>query len=145
MSRLFKHTPLITISIAVSFVSATLYLDKLNLFRVYTHTEPVTDAMARKMRAMTFRRYGAPQNVLKLEETTVPTPKANEVLVKVHAAGVNAADWRFVRADPFPLRFMIGIFGPRSGNRVRTFDLVVLLLSVCCMRVRFLAVRWQVW
>ena len=74
--------------------------------------------MARKMRAVIYRRYGAPQNVLKLEEVDVPTPKSNEVLVKVHAAGVNAADWRIIRADPFPLRFAFGIFGPRYRNRV---------------------------
>jgi len=37
-----------------------------------------------------------------------PTPKADEVLVKVHAASVNAYDWHLLTADIFLVRLMGG-------------------------------------
>src|SRR5689334_9984420 len=43
------------------------------------------------MKAMIARQWGAPE-VLKLEDLPVPTPKENEMLIKVFAAGVNSFD-----------------------------------------------------
>ena len=43
------------------------------------------------MQAMTHTRYGSP-DVLHLADVPTPTPKADEVLVQVHAAGVNPAN-----------------------------------------------------
>jgi NADPH:quinone reductase-like Zn-dependent oxidoreductase len=43
------------------------------------------------MKAVVCTQYGSP-DVLKLKEVAKPIPKANEVLVKVHAAAANAAD-----------------------------------------------------
>jgi NADPH:quinone reductase-like Zn-dependent oxidoreductase len=37
-----------------------------------------------------------------------PTPKDNEVLIKIHAASVNAYDWHFLTADIFLIRLMGG-------------------------------------
>ncbi|NOX89985.1 MAG: NAD(P)-dependent alcohol dehydrogenase, partial [Calditrichaeota bacterium] len=51
--------------------------------------------------------YGAP-DVLELKEVEKPTPKDNEVLVKVHAASVNYSDWALVRGKPFLVRLMTG-------------------------------------
>lgn len=45
------------------------------------------------MKACFFRRYGAPE-VLEYGELPDPPPAAGEVLVAVHAASVNAADWK---------------------------------------------------
>lgn len=59
------------------------------------------------MKAVVYTEYGSP-DVLHLQEVKKPTPKDNEVLVKVHAASVNAADWRLMRADPFLVRLMSG-------------------------------------
>ncbi len=49
-----------------------------------------------KMQAVRFHSYGAP-NVLVLEEAPRPQAGAGEVLLRVHAAGVNPLDWK-VRA-----------------------------------------------
>lgn len=47
------------------------------------------------MRAIQIHRYGEPEQ-LKLEETPRPAPSAGEVLVRIHAAGVNPIDWQIV-------------------------------------------------
>jgi NADPH:quinone reductase-like Zn-dependent oxidoreductase len=55
------------------------------------------------MQAIVYTRYGSP-NVLQLTEVERPVPKGGEVLVKVHAASVNAYDWHFLRGSPFLVR-----------------------------------------
>jgi NADPH:quinone reductase-like Zn-dependent oxidoreductase len=46
------------------------------------------------MKAVRIHSFGGPE-VLSLEEVPTPEPKPDEVLVRVHAAGVNPADWKF--------------------------------------------------
>jgi NADPH:quinone reductase-like Zn-dependent oxidoreductase len=64
------------------------------------------------MKAIVFTKYGPP-DVLHLEEVEKPTPKDDEVLVKVLAASVNAADWHLLRGDPFIARFATGLLRPK--------------------------------
>lgn len=64
------------------------------------------------MKAVICPAYGSP-DILRLQEVAQPTPKANGVLVKIHAASVNAADWHLLRADPFLVRLMFGLFKPK--------------------------------
>lgn len=52
---------------------------------------PAASSPAPTMKAVRFHEYG-PANNLKLEEVARPTPGADEILVKVHAAGVNPVD-----------------------------------------------------
>jgi NADPH:quinone reductase-like Zn-dependent oxidoreductase len=59
------------------------------------------------MKAIVYEKYGSPA-VLQLKEITKPAPKDDEVLIKVHAASLNARDWRLMRANPFFVRFMVG-------------------------------------
>ncbi len=59
------------------------------------------------MKAIVNTEYGSP-DVLHLEELEKPTLKDDEVLVKVHAASVNAYDWHLLTADIFLVRLMGG-------------------------------------
>jgi NADPH:quinone reductase-like Zn-dependent oxidoreductase len=65
------------------------------------------------MRAIVYHTYGSP-NILKLEEIEKPTPQDNEVLVKVHAASVNALDWHYMRGTPFLARLVNGLHKPKN-------------------------------
>lgn len=64
------------------------------------------------MQAIVAPRYGSP-DVLRLQEVAKPTPQANQVLIKIQATSVNAADWHLLRADPFLVRFENGLFTPK--------------------------------
>jgi NADPH:quinone reductase-like Zn-dependent oxidoreductase len=66
------------------------------------------------MKAIIYEKYGPP-DVLQLKEVEKPVCKENEVLVKVHAASINAADWHLLTADIFLIRLMgTGLFKPKN-------------------------------
>ncbi|MEV4629334.1 NAD(P)-dependent alcohol dehydrogenase [Micromonospora sp. NPDC049523] len=70
------------------------------------------------MKAIVQDRYGSP-DVLELQEVDRPVPADNEVLVRVHAASVNARDWHIMRGDPYVARLMDpSVFG-RGGPKLR--------------------------
>ncbi len=53
-----------------------------------------------------MERYGTP-DVLELRDVAKPTPKADEVLVRVHATSVNDWDWGLLRGAPFVYRILL--------------------------------------
>ena len=64
------------------------------------------------MKAIVYHTYGSP-DVLQLEEVEKPAPRDDEVLIKVSAAAVNAADWHLLRAAPFLARLYNGPLKPK--------------------------------
>jgi NADPH:quinone reductase-like Zn-dependent oxidoreductase len=73
------------------------------------------------MKAIICTRYGSP-DVLQLQEVAKPTPLDNEVLIKIHAASINARDRRMMRANPFFIRLTPGCFW-RPKNKILGADL----------------------
>lgn len=55
------------------------------------------------MKAIVYHQYGSPEQ-LTLQSIPKPTPKAGEVLLRVHAASVNSWDWDLVRGKPWLVR-----------------------------------------
>jgi NADPH:quinone reductase-like Zn-dependent oxidoreductase len=69
------------------------------------------------MKAIRIHNYGGPE-VLEYEDAPRPEPQADEVLIRVHAAGVNPFDWK-IRAghlkDIFPVSFPLILGWDLSG------------------------------
>src|SRR5215211_1237624 len=65
------------------------------------------------MKAIVYAEYGSP-DVLQFKDVEKPAPKDNEVLVKVHAASANPADWHLMRAEPFLARLANGLLKPKN-------------------------------
>lgn len=59
------------------------------------------------MKAIVYTQYGTP-DVLRLQEVEKPSPKDDDVLVKIHAASVNKSDWLRLTGKPFITRLFTG-------------------------------------
>lgn len=66
-----------------------------------------------KMKASIRRNYCLP-NQIKIEDIEKPIPKDNEVLIKIYATTVNRTDCANLTAQPFIMRFVLGLFKPRK-------------------------------
>lgn len=64
------------------------------------------------MKAIAYTQYGSPE-VAELKETEKPTPKTNELLIRIRAAAVTATDSAFRRGKPFITRAFTGPIKPR--------------------------------
>jgi NADPH:quinone reductase-like Zn-dependent oxidoreductase len=65
------------------------------------------------MKALRFDRYGSPNDVLHLRDVDVPRVGDDGVLVRVHAASLNPADWHLVNGVPHVSRLQIGLRSPK--------------------------------
>ncbi|TGM59684.1 NAD(P)-dependent alcohol dehydrogenase [Leptospira meyeri] len=65
------------------------------------------------MKVIAYRSYGTP-DVLQLEEWEIPTPKKDEIRIKIYNTAVNSGDWRIRKADPKLAKLYFGIFRPKQ-------------------------------
>lgn len=64
------------------------------------------------MKASVYTEYGPPE-VLKIKDVEKPTPKDNEVLIKINATTVNRTDCGFRKPEYFIVRIISGLFKPK--------------------------------
>ena len=74
------------------------------------------------MKAIVFTEYGSP-NRLQIKEVEKPTPKDDEVLVKVHASSINSWDWEFQSGTSFINRLLFGLFKPKPDKQILGADI----------------------
>ena len=65
------------------------------------------------MKAITQDRYGS-ADVLELRDITRPEPKPDEVLIRVHAAGVDQGVWHLMTGLPYLVRLGFGFSRPKT-------------------------------
>jgi len=66
------------------------------------------------MKAIVYYKYGAPVDVLKLQDIDKPLIKDDEVLVRVQAASIHAGDWLMMRGQPYIARPAFGLLKPKD-------------------------------
>jgi len=79
------------------------------------------------MKAIVQDAYGSP-NILKLADINKPEPGDNEVLVRVHAAGVDRGMWHLMTGLPYLTRLAFGLRAPK--NPVPGMDLAGVVEAV---------------
>ena len=99
--------------VALLIVGGLLWLAFLVSHDAACGPSPGLPANTSPMKAIVYRCYGSP-DVLRLESIAKPTPKPDEVLVRVHAASVNPLDWHFIRGKPYIVRIEAGFGRPKD-------------------------------
>ncbi len=79
------------------------------------------------MTAIVQDRYGS-ADVLQLREIERPRPRADDVIVRVHAAGVDFGVWHLMAGLPYAVRLVAGLRRPR--NPVRGLELAGVVVEV---------------
>ena len=98
------------------------------------HAEPVE---VETMKAIVQDTYGS-TDVLKFADIDRPVPKDNEVLIRVHAAGLHRGDWHIMTGLPYLIRLMVPSLGLRKPKiRVRGMDVAGTVEAVGSKVTRF--------
>lgn len=69
--------------------------------------------MSNNMKAATRKKYCSPEQI-KITSIAKPTPKKDEILIRIHATSVNRTDCANLTAKPFIMRFVLGLIKPRQ-------------------------------
>ncbi len=88
------------------------------------------------MKAIIYTSYGSP-DVLQLTEVAQPTPKANEVLIRIHATTVTTAECSMRQGEPKWGRVILGLRKPRARFRTSGTELAGEIAAVGSAVKRF--------
>jgi NADPH:quinone reductase-like Zn-dependent oxidoreductase len=74
------------------------------------------------MKANGFTQYGPPEG-LEQKEDPKPTPKDDQLLIRIHASSINSWDWEFLNGTPFINRLMYGLLKPKPDKQILGADI----------------------
>lgn len=77
------------------------------------------------MKAAVYHRYGAPEEVVGIEEVAAPVPGPGEMLVEIRAAAVNPMDSHYIGGRPAIARLAFGLTKPKRTRPGADFAGVV--------------------
>jgi NADPH:quinone reductase-like Zn-dependent oxidoreductase len=75
---------------------------------------PPVPSVGSTMRAIVQHRYGS-ADVMRLKQVPQPEIAENEVLVRVHAAGLSRGTWHLMSGKPYVMRLGLGLRGPKQS------------------------------
>ena len=87
------------------------------------------------MRAIVQDRYGQADVLRLLEDAAMPQIGEDDVLVRVRAAGINAADWHLMTGEPYPVRLVMGLRRPRIATLGSDFSGVIEAVGSAVTRI----------
>jgi len=102
--------------------------------RSTSHDVSPVEVPAPTMRAITQSAYGT-ADTWKLDEISRPEVEAGQVLVKVHAAGLDRGTWHLMAGLPYAMRLGLGFHGPKTA--VPGIDLAGTVVAVGTDVTRF--------
>jgi len=88
------------------------------------------------MKAVGFSHYGSADQ-LELREIPKPAPKANELLVRVHASSINSWDWEFLSGKPLINRLLFGLLKPKPVKQILGADIAGIVEEIGSEVTRF--------
>ena len=94
-----------------------------------------TGPTAGTMQAIVQHSYGTPE-VLRLERISTPEIADHEVLLRVHAAGLDRGTWHFMTGRPYLMRIM-GFGFRKPKNQVSGLDVSGTVVAVGSAVTRF--------
>ena len=98
------------------------------------HDAPGSATVDGSMRAVVQDRYGSAE-VLRLDRIARPEPGAREVLLRVHAAGLDRGTWHLMAGKPYLARLVVGLRAPT--NPVPGRDVAGTIVAVGSAVTRF--------
>src|ERR671938_2191449 len=105
--------------------------------RIVAATPAELAGQAKSMKAIVQDQYGSAE-VLQLRDIDTPEVGLDDVLLRVHAAGVHIGDWHLMAGEPYLMRIMgFGFRAPKA--RVRGMDVAGIVDAVGQNVTRFQA------
>src|SRR5918912_306303 len=96
--------------------------------RIVAATPAELAGQAKSMKAIVQDRYGS-ADVLQLRDLDKPEVGLEDVLLRVHAAGVHIGDWHLMSGEPYLMR-VIGFGFRRPKARVRGVDVAGIVEAI---------------
>lgn len=112
MARILRKITLSVLAVLAVGIAALAYTVS---YETPCGPAPAITGGVASMKAAVRRCYGPP-DVIEFQDVAKPVPADDQLLVRVHAASINPADWHEVRGEPYLMRMMAGFGAPKDAS-----------------------------